>query len=160
MRLIIIRHAIAVDRSPDIPDDERPLTEEGRKRFRQAARGLARLFPPPDLLLSSPLVRARQTARIASKAWSVPVTDEAALAGGTVGDLEAALRRVPAQSTVALVGHEPQVSEFLAHLVGSTQPDRLTFKKGGVAVVDLPAGPASVGTLAAVLPPRVLRRAS
>lgn len=159
MRLIIIRHAIAVDRSPDVPDDERPLTEEGRKRFRQAARGLARLFPKPDLLLSSPLLRAEQTARIAAKAWSVRVTEEAALAGGTVGDLEAALRRLPPQSTVALVGHEPQVSELLAHLVGSTQPDRLTFKKGGVAVVDLPAGPASVGTLLAVLPPRVLRRA-
>jgi phosphohistidine phosphatase SixA len=87
------------------------------------------------------------------------VTEEAALDGGSVAELESALRRVPAPSAVALVGHEPQVSEFLAHLVGSTQPDRLTFKKGGVAVVDLPAGPAGVGTLVAVLPPRVLRRA-
>jgi phosphohistidine phosphatase len=160
MRLIVIRHAIAVDRSPDIPDDARPLTQEGKKRFRQAARGLARLFPPPDLLLTSPLLRARQTARIASKAWHVPLTDEDALGGGSVADLESALRRVPAQATVALVGHEPQLSEFLAHLVGSNQPDRLTFKKGGAAVVDLPAGPDGAGTLVAVLPPRVLRRAS
>lgn len=158
MRLIVIRHAIAVDRSADIPDDARPLTKEGQERFRQAARGLARLFPQPDLLLTSPLLRARQTARIAAKAWRVAVTEEAALDGGTVAELEAALRRVPAQSTVALVGHEPQVSELLAHLVGSSQPDRLTFKKGGVAVVDLPAGPGGAGVLLAVLPPRVLRR--
>jgi phosphohistidine phosphatase len=160
MRLILIRHAIAVDRSPDIPDDARPLTQEGRKRFRQAARGLARLFPTPDLLLSSPLLRARQTARIASRAWRLPVTDEDALGGGSVSDLQAALRRVPTQSTVAMVGHEPQLSEFLAHILGSSQPDRLTFKKGGAAVVDLPAGPEGAATLLAVLPPRVLRRAS
>ncbi|HET9317401.1 MAG TPA: histidine phosphatase family protein [Vicinamibacteria bacterium] len=159
MRLIVIRHAIAVDRSPDIPDDARPLTQEGKKRFRQAARGLARLFPPPDLLLSSPLLRARQTARIASKAWRVVVTEEVALGGGSVSDLQAALRRVPAQATVAMVGHEPQLSEFLAHILGSSQPDRLTFKKGGAAVVDLPAGPDSAASLLAVLPPRILRRA-
>jgi phosphohistidine phosphatase len=159
MRLILIRHAIAADRSPDIPDDARPLTPEGKKRFRQAARGLARLFPTPDLLLSSPLVRARQTARIASKAWHVAVTDEDALGGGSVADLHSALRRVPAQAVVAMVGHEPQLSEFLAHLLGSNQPDRLTFKKGGVAVVDLPAGPEGAAALAAVLPPSVLRRA-
>jgi phosphohistidine phosphatase len=157
MRLIVIRHAIAVERSPDIPDDARPLTQEGKRRFRQAARGLARLFPQPDLLLSSPLLRARQTARIAGKAWSMPVTEEAALGGGSVAELESALRRVPAQATVALVGHEPQVSEFLAHLLGSSQPDRLTFKKGGVAVVDRPAGADAPGVLVAVLPPRLLR---
>jgi phosphohistidine phosphatase len=159
MRLFIIRHAIAVDRSPDIQDDARPLTDEGKKRFRLAARGLARLFPKPDLLLTSPLLRARQTARIAGKAWGLPQTEEAALGGGSVAELETALRRIPARAAVALVGHEPQVSEFLAHLIGSSQPDRLTFKKGGVAVVDLPAGLDSVGVLLAVLPPRVLRRA-
>ena len=159
MRLLIIRHAIAVERSPDIPDDARPLTPQGTKRFRQAARGLARLFPRPDLLLTSPLLRAVQTARIAAKAWRMPITEEAALGGGSVAELESALRRVPARSTVALVGHEPQVSEFLAHLIGSTQPDRLTFKKGGVAVVDRPSGADAPGLLVAVLPPRVLRLA-
>lgn len=157
MRLFIVRHAIAVDRSPDLPDDARPLTAEGKKRFRQAARGLARLFPKPDLLLSSPLLRAVQTARIASKAWGLPVTQEDALGGGTVAELEAALKRVAGESAVVLVGHEPQVSEFLAHLLGSNQPDRFTFKKGGVAVVDRPTGAEGPGTLVAVLPPRVLR---
>ena len=157
MRVIIIRHAIAAERSPEVPDDSRPLTDRGRKRFRAAARGLARLFPKPDLLLTSPLVRAVQTARIAGRAWGIKPTEEGALGGGSVEELVGALRRVPATSTVALVGHEPQVSEYLARLSGSTHPDRLTFKKGGVAIVDLPAGPDSVGNLLAVLPPRVLR---
>jgi phosphohistidine phosphatase len=159
MRLYIVRHAIAAERSPDVPDDSRPLTEEGERRFRQAARGLARLFPAPDYLLTSPLVRARQTARIAGKAWRVKPTPEEALGGGSLEDLSAALRRIPATSSVALVGHEPQVSEYLAHLLGSKHADRLTFKKGGVAVVDLPSGPDGVGVLVAVLPPRILRRA-
>ena len=50
------------------------------------------------------------------------------------------------------MGHEPQVSELLAQLIGSSQPDRMTFKKGGVAVVDRPAGPEGVAVLLAVLP--------
>lgn len=159
MRVFIIRHAIATERSPDVPDDSRPLTKVGRRRFRQAARGLARLFPSPDRLLTSPLLRARETARIAGEAWQVRPTAEAALAGGTVEELTAALERVADAPAVALIGHEPQVSEYLAHLVGSKHPDRLTFKKGGAAVVDLPTGPRGVGTLVAVLPPRILRRA-
>ena len=48
MRVFIIRHAIAADRAPDIVDDERRLTPQGKKRFREAARGLARLYAPPD----------------------------------------------------------------------------------------------------------------
>src|SRR5262245_21183379 len=66
MRLLIIRHAIAVPRgTADIPDDERPLTKRGRRRFRTAAAGLARVVKRPDFVLSSPLPRARETAEIA-----------------------------------------------------------------------------------------------
>ena len=101
MRLFIIRHAIAVDRSPDIPDDARPLTPAGKRRFREAARGLARLFPRPDRLLTSPCCRARQTASIAGKAWGIAPADEVALAGGSVAELEAALRRLPPESSVS-----------------------------------------------------------
>src|SRR5688572_32669777 len=70
MQVIIIRHAIAVPRgTPDIPDDERPLTRRGERRFIDAARGLARLEKRPDVLLTSPLPRAKQTADIAAGAW-------------------------------------------------------------------------------------------
>src|SRR5262245_16026944 len=70
MRLLMIRHAIALPRGPpDIPDDERPLTKRGAKRFRAAAEGLARIVARPDVLFTSPLPRARQTAEIAAQAW-------------------------------------------------------------------------------------------
>jgi phosphohistidine phosphatase len=158
MRVFIIRHAIAADRAPGVVDDERRLTKRGKKRFRGAARGLARLYPPPSALVSSPLVRARQTARIAARAWDrLKVRRDDALAGGSVEDVLTLLARFPASDAVALVGHEPQLSELLAHLVGSNDAARLAFKKGGVAVVDLPEGTRSVGRLAAFLPPGVLR---
>src|SRR5258708_1628001 len=85
MHLLIVRHAIAVPHgTPEVPEDERPLTPRGEKRFRAAARGLARICRPPDVLLSSPLVRARQTADIAPEAWGdVKVSEADALAGGS-----------------------------------------------------------------------------
>jgi phosphohistidine phosphatase len=160
MRVFIIRHAIAADRAPGLVDDERRLTRRGRRRFRGAARGLARLFAAPTAMVSSPLVRARQTARIAARAWDgMDFTRDQALAGGSIEDVLALLSRFPADAAVALVGHEPQVSELLAHLVGSRDAASLAFKKGGVAVVDLPEGPPSTGRLAAFLPPAVLRAA-
>src|SRR4029450_7680736 len=93
MRVFIIRHAIAAERSPEIPDDARPLTGRGKKRFRQAARGLARLFRRPGHLLPSPVVRARQTARIAGRAWKTSFKEEGALAGGSVQEVDAVLQR-------------------------------------------------------------------
>lgn len=157
MRVFIIRHAIAQDRGPGIVDDERRLTPRGSRRFRRAARGLACLYPAPAAMVSSPLVRARQTARIAMRAWDLPFTLDDALAGGSVEEVVALLARFPEDATVALVGHEPQLSELLAHLVGVRDAAAVEFKKGGVAVVDLPHGAASPGRLAAFLPPSVLR---
>src|SRR5512145_3028365 len=96
MQVLIIRHAIAVPRgTPDIPDDERPLTKRGRQRFRSAARGLARLVKRPDFVLSSPLPRAKETAEIAAREWGkrVEVIEEAALAGGSVEEISTMLGR-------------------------------------------------------------------
>src|SRR2546426_10063796 len=70
MRLLIIRHATAVPRgAPDMPDDERPLTKRGERRFRRAAQGLARLMKRPDTLPTSPPPRAPPTAPNAAQAW-------------------------------------------------------------------------------------------
>lgn len=161
MQLLIIRHAIAVPRgTPDIPDDDRPLTRRGRRRFRAAARGLARLVKRPDFLLSSPLPRARQTADIAAREWgkSVEVIDEPALAGGTPEAISGVLARYPGESRVAIVGHEPDLSDLLAKILGTTHDERLTFKKGGAALVELPGTPLEGGSLLWYLPPRALRQ--
>ena len=158
----MIRHAIAVPRgTPDIPDDERRLTRRGRRRFRSAARGLARVVKRPDVLLSSPLPRARETADIAAREWGkrVEVTEEPALAGGTVERISKALERFPGDSTVAIVGHEPDLSELLARILGTPRAERLTFKKGGAALVELPGSALDGGGLLWYLPPRLLREA-
>lgn len=159
MRLLIIRHAVAVPRgAPDMEDDERPLTAKGRKRFRTSARGLAAVLERPDALLSSPLPRARQTADIAAKAWGkVSVTETPALAGGTFENLAVALAAYGPKDTVAVVGHEPDLSELLARLLGTPHADRLTFRKGGAALVNVPGPLQEGGTLVWFVPPRLLR---
>jgi phosphohistidine phosphatase len=160
MKLLIIRHAIAVQRgTPDIADELRPLTPRGEKRFRRAARGLAKACSRPDALLTSPLLRARQTADIAAAAWKrlAPV-EVPALASGDDEGLEGVLATYAAEATIAIVGHEPHLSALLGRLVGSGLPDRLTFRKGGAALVELPSRLGEGGKLVWYLPPRLLRR--
>ncbi|HEY6415216.1 MAG TPA: histidine phosphatase family protein [Acidimicrobiales bacterium] len=159
MKVLLIRHAIAVRRgTPGIPDDERPLTEKGEKRFRQCARGLARLVRKPDQVLTSPLPRAARTAELAAKAWGrgKPKADPA-LASGSIRQMLAMLGGWPKDSTIAIVGHEPDLSALLAHLLGGARCERLTFRKGGAALLELPGTPGQGGRLVWYLRPRVLR---
>ena len=160
MRLIIIRHAIAVPHgTPGIRDEDRPLTSGGEEKFREAAQSLARLVERPDALLTSPWLRARQTAAMAAAAWGdIKPKDTAALASGSFDEQAAVLDRYPNDATVAVVGHEPWVSELLARLLGSRRNDRLEFKKGGAALVDVPGRLAEGGQLVWYLPPKVLRK--
>lgn len=159
MTLLLVRHAIAVPRgTPGIPDDERPLTPRGERRFRKAARGLARIVPRPDVLLTSPLPRALATAEIAAKAWGrIKPTAEDALAEENPKNVLRALAALPAESTVVAVGHEPQLSALLAQLLGSPTSDRLVFRKGGAALIELEGAAADGGRLVWFLPPKLLR---
>jgi phosphohistidine phosphatase len=159
MKLLLLRHAIAVPSgTPGIPDDERRLTPEGRERFEVAARGLARIVARPDALLSSPLPRALETAEIAARAWGrVRVQEEPALAGGRFADWDRRLASFGDAELVAFVGHEPTLSGFLARLLGSPRSERLAFKKGGAALVDVPGGKDTGAVLLGFWAPRVLR---
>ena len=160
MLLLIIRHATAVPRgTPGIPDEARPLTPEGELKFRETAKGIAALLDRPDALLTSPWLRAKQTAAIAAAAWSrVEPKETPVLAGGSFEEQAEVLDRYPKDATVAVVGHEPYVSELLARLLGSRHDDRLTFKKGGAALVEVPGRLAEGGRLLWFLPPKVLRK--
>ena len=160
MRLLIVRHAIAVDRgTPGIPDGDRPLTPEGEEKFREAAKGLAALVDRPQAILTSPWRRAKQTAAIAAAAWGeIEPKEEKAFAGGSFEDQAAVLDSYKEDATVAVVGHEPYVSDLLARLLGSRHDDRLTFKKGGAALVEVPGRLAGGGRLVFFLPPKVLRK--
>jgi phosphohistidine phosphatase len=160
VKLLIVRHAAAVPSGTQgIADDDRPLTPKGAAKFRAAAKGLSRIARRPDVLLTSPLPRARATAEIAARAFKrVTPTDEPALAHGGVEGILKALGERPAEETVAIVGHEPTLSALLAKLLGAADAERLAFKKGGAALVDLPQGPEGGGQLIWFLKPKILRR--
>jgi phosphohistidine phosphatase len=159
MKLLLVRHAAAMPRgTAGVFDDERPLTSSGSTKFRAAARGLAQIIRRPDVLLTSPFARARVTAEIAARAFKhVAPQLEPALADESVDGIIIALKRHPPGATVALVGHEPLLSALLARLLGAAEGERVTFEKGGAALVNLPDGPAAPGRLIWFLPPRVLR---
>jgi phosphohistidine phosphatase len=160
MRLLIVRHATAVPHgTPGVADNDRPLTPEGDLKFREAAKGLARLVDRPEALLTSPWLRARQTAAIAATAWGGPEpkpTD--ALASGSFEAQAEVLDSYPEDATVAIFGHEPWVSGLLARLLCTKEDERLTFKKGGAALVDVPGPLAEGGSLVWYLPPKLLRK--
>lgn len=159
MRLLIVRHAVAVPRgTPGLPDPDRPLTPEGEKKFKKAARGLARILDRPDEILTSPWRRALRTAEIAAEAWGklAPKQTEA-LAGGSFEGLTAVLESYPPNARLAVVGHEPWLSALLARLLGTPEAERLQFKKGGVALVEVEGRLADGGQLLLFLSPKVLR---
>src|SRR2546427_6568976 len=159
MKLLLIRHATAVPRgTPGVPDDERPLTPEGKAKFRVAARGLARVTRRPDVLLTSPLPRARVTAEIAARAFAhIAPTLEPALARSSVDGIVAALKTHPPGARIALVGHEPLLGALLARLLGAAEGAQLASARVGAALVDLPNGTAAAGRPRSVLMTRILR---
>jgi phosphohistidine phosphatase len=160
MKLLIVRHAIAYPHgTPDYEEDERPLTPEGRRKFERAARGLVKIIGPPDVLLTSPLPRARQTAEIAAEAWGgVSPTEEPALADGDIDAVLRAIDRLPRDARIAVVGHEPHVSALLGRLLGVDHTDRLEFRKGGAALVNLPGSALNGGRLEWYVRPKILRK--
>jgi phosphohistidine phosphatase len=159
--LYLIRHGIAEDRGETWPDDtKRPLTETGMSRMRKATRGLADLGVELDVILTSPLVRTRQTGEIVAAGLDPkpPLVNAEALApGGTYSAIVAELEKQPRRTRIALVGHEPGIGELAARLIGSRHP--IEFKKGAVCRIDLgeipPNGP---GDLRWMLTPKILRR--
>lgn len=158
MRLLLIRHAAAVPGgTPGVADEDRPLTPRGRARFERAARGLARIADRPDVLLTSPLPRARATAEIAARAFGrvEPVVEPALVHGPAA--IVAALARQPVEATIAIVGHEPTLGSLLAQLLEGADGTRFAFKKGGAALVALPEGPRAPGRLVWLVRPRILR---
>ena len=159
--LYLVRHATAADRRSEWPDDtKRPLTERGINRFNEVVRGLRRLDVALDEVFTSPLVRARQTAELLADGLDgkPPVKLLDALAPGhSPGAVLASLARVAKRRRIALVGHEPDLGELAAHLIGAGRA--LPFKKGGVCRIDLGSLTSTrAASLVWFLPPSVLRQ--
>lgn len=166
MDLYLIRHGVAEDPDPvQWPDDKgRPLTADGEKRFRRAARGLKELVPSVSVVLSSSWKRAWQTAEILEKEarWPAPVACEALESGHSPAEALQALQPFTGSTAVALVGHEPNMSELAGYLLtGESGQVQIEFRKGGVAFLELGDGVPRPGAarLVWLLTPKVLRAA-
>jgi phosphohistidine phosphatase len=158
--IYLVRHGLAAERGAEFPDDdERPLTKEGIERMRAEALGLRELGVSLDRVLTSPLVRAVQTAEVlaAGVGCAAPLVSVDALRpGGRYEALMAAFERLSGDRSVALVGHMPSIGEITARLIGASGP--LEFKKGGICCIETDAlPPAGAGTLRWFMPPRALR---
>ena len=163
MKLVIIRHGPAGDRAEweaEGGDDRlRPLTPEGRKEVRRVAKGLATLVSRIDLLATSPLVRAVQTAEIVEAEYECDLVKLEALAPGHGSEQVVKWLRSQDGDTVGIVGHEPDLSMLGCYLLAGPPASFLTLKKSGAALLELsqPPGP-SHATLEWLLMPRVLKQ--
>src|SRR6202047_3140138 len=164
MQLYIVRHGIAIDRedpkSP--PDPDRFLTEEGIERTKQVAKGIAALGATADLLMSSPYVRAMQTAEIFSEALDyakqkIRRTD-LLLPGGEASLFYRELAKDKQSSTVFCFGHAPQLDDLIAAGLSSKHPVT-SLKKAGVALLELKRVSPPSGQLVWLATPKLLRRA-
>jgi phosphohistidine phosphatase len=158
--LYLIRHGIAEARGDAWPDDaKRPLTERGATRLRKAARALARFGVSIDVVLTSPLVRTRQTAEIVAAAFDprpAVVNVDALAPSGTQANLLTELEKHVRRKRIAIVGHEPGLGELAGRFVGMRHA--LEFKKGAVCCIDVDTlPPRGAGNLRWFLTPKVLR---
>lgn len=162
--LYIMRHGLAAGRAGGgINDDaKRPLTAEGKKKMQEIAHGLVRLGFEVDWIVSSPLVRAVETAGIVSDslASKVPMDITEALSPRAPAEaLISFLSRHPNRRRVLVVGHEPDLGELAARLVGAGRNANLAFKKGGCCSITFNQfPPKSPGQLVWWLTPRVMRK--
>ncbi len=155
--VVLLRHGIAEDPSPDKKDEDRGLTAEGHTRMKEIARGLERALPKAQVIYSSPLLRAVQTALWVSKGYKSRVninTSDALAPGATTKQFMELLRSIE-ERRVIFVGHEPALSTNMAALVGIERAN-VELKKGGCYGVRI--APDGTATLEWLLSPRVLRK--
>lgn len=161
LSLYLIRHGVAAARGEAYPDDsKRPLTAAGIAALRKEARALNTLGIGFDHIITSPLVRTRQTAEVFAEQLkarpSVSLSDALAPAGTPAAVMQELARHMR-RAHVALVGHEPGIGELAARLTGSRVP--LAFKKGAICRLDFEVfPPKGKGSLRWFLPPKVLRK--
>lgn len=163
-QIIIVRHAIAEDRVEagvaGKGDADRPLTERGLSRMTRAVRGLARSVPELALVVSSPLLRAVQTAEIIASTFNdCPLVISESLTPGA--EPEELLEFLAAQSgtaPIACVGHEPDLGRWISWALCGHQQSSLLMKKGAACCLNM-AQPFTAGQaeLQWLMQPRQLR---
>ncbi len=150
MELYLIRHGIAEEGGADIKDEERSLTKEGRQKTLKVAQRLKTLGLHFDLIATSPLVRARQTAEILIQTGLSSQMEECTHLAPN-GDIHSWVanwlepRNYSAQTQLALVGHEPNFSEWAEVLLWGDAKGSLVLKKAGMIGIKLPEKGSSLG---------------
>ena len=167
MELLIVRHGPAGDAAEKAawkrsgrPDSERPLTKDGRRKTRAAARGLAGFVEKIDLVATSPWTRASQTADLVAEAFDKKAIEWPELIPDR--DFEDLLARLKTLNVrrVALVGHEPHLSRFVSWLMTGRDHSVLRLKKSQALLLDLKTPAAGAAELIWSMPPRQLRALS
>ena len=154
MQLYFLRHGEADWPGWTKPDDERPLTDFGRKEVRQVAKFLNRLKVKADLIVTSPLPRALQTAEVAAEQLKTKLRqDEALEPGFGISELRTVLKR-HGSKVLMLVGHEPDFTSVISALTGAS----LKLSKAGVVLVDIDSE-TEKGKLLWLFPPKFARKA-
>ncbi|MEK6299237.1 MAG: phosphohistidine phosphatase SixA [Acidobacteriota bacterium] len=164
MELYLIRHGVAqqLGLKNDFTDEKRTLTTEGRDRMREAARGLRKLGVQLDLLLTSPLVRAVETAELVAEAVGLSkkeIIQTGGLApGGSADELFAEIKSHTGVESAALVGHEPYLGELAARMVQGSGRFAMNLRKGSVCSINVvETVPAFRGELVWLMTPKQLR---
>ena len=165
MLLYIVRHGIAIDREdPKSPSDpERYLTPDGLKRAREVAKGVASLIDTPKLFISSPYVRALQTAEIFADAFEVSKSKiektEALLPGAEPSAFLRELSRRKSIDSAMCFGHAPHLDELVSAALGAKK-GLTELKKSGVACIELSRVQPAAGKLQWLIVPRMVRKLS
>lgn len=151
MELYLIRHGIAVEQNADTNDQERPLTDAGRKKNHKVAKQLRKNGLKFNLILTSPLVRAKETAVILQKVGlSSQIEELTSLApDGNIQDWVSWLQKwqqnPPQDRCLAIVGHQPNLGNWAETLVWGKAQEKLILKKAGVIGLNLPETETPIG---------------
>lgn len=140
MKLYLVRHAIAEDSAVYEDDSLRPLTEKGRERMKKIAAALREIGVGPDLIVSSPYVRASQTAVILAKTLKYReqiVYSDLLAPMGEAGDMIGEIKEKYSVDELMLVGHEPSLSSLAGVLLAGSVGIAINLKKGGVCCLSM-----------------------
>ena len=158
MEIYLLRHGIAEDSSPSGSDADRRLTDEGREKLRRVMKRAASAGVEPSLILSSPLVRAVQTAEIAAEALKYSgkiVRVESLTPDSSPRDVWNEIRSRDGEAAILLAGHEPLFSAATAYLLGATR-SMVDFRKAALLRIDVGGtGPTPSGVLQWMLTPKL-----
>lgn len=161
MILYLLRHGIAEEHGSQTSDEARKLVQEGKDKTRDAMKSLAKMkYPVPSLVISSSLIRAKETAEIAIEFFApdakYKMSDALRPMSDVIDTMALVHEYIREYRTIMLVGHEPHLSSFGSALLGAPHPV-IEMKKSSIALFEILRNevPRMRGTLTALFPPRI-----